>query len=146
MKVILLTDVPKVGNKYDVKEFKQGYAENVLLAKGLACLATPKELANLESRKKQMEKKREEQIESFNKLISAVNDKTITIKVKANEKGSLFKSVTPHDVFLSIKDVTGIEIEEKFIVMEHIKNLGVHTISIKMGDRKGECQISVEVI
>ncbi len=54
MKVILLTDIPKVGNKYDVKEFKEGYAQNVLLAKGLAILATPGELVKIEDRKKKM--------------------------------------------------------------------------------------------
>ena len=60
MKVILLTDIPKVGNKYDVKDFKEGYAQNVLLAKGLACLATKAELAKLDDRKRVMEKKKQE--------------------------------------------------------------------------------------
>lgn len=146
MKVILLTDIPKVGNKYDVKEFKEGYAQNVLLAKGLACLATKAELAKLEDRKKQMERKKEEEIKSFNDLINSVGDKLITIKAKANEKGHLFKAVGPYDVALSIKEITGIEIDEKSIAMEHIKNLGTYKISIKKGDKKGECQIQVEAI
>ncbi|MFA6514835.1 MAG: 50S ribosomal protein L9 [Candidatus Paceibacterota bacterium] len=143
MKVILLTDIPKVGNKYDVKEFKEGYAQNVLLSKGLACLATKAELAKLEDRKKQMQKKKEEEMESFNNLIASVDNKVITIKVKANEKGHLFKAVGPHDVVLAIKDITGIDLDEKSLTMEHIKVLGIHKVLIKKGDKKGECEIEV---
>lgn len=143
MKVILLTDIPKVGNKYDVKDFKEGYAQNVLLAKGLACLATKQELAKLEDRKKQIEKKKEAESESFDNLIKTVGNKIITIKAKANDKGHLFKAVGPLDVVNAIKESTGIEIDEKSLKMEHIKNVGVHNISIKKGDKKGECQIMV---
>lgn len=146
MKVILLTDIPKVGNKYDVKDFKEGYAQNVLLSKGLACLATKQELAKLEDRKRIMQKKKEEEVQSFKNLISSVDGKSITIKAKANEKGNLFKSVGPHDVFLAIKESTNIEIDEKSLIMEHIKNLGAHKISIKKGDMKGECNILVEAL
>jgi len=146
MKVILLTDIPRVGNKYDVKDFKQGYAQNVLLAKGLACLATPQELAKLETHKKQLEKKRQAEVDAFEKLISLVSDKIITIKAKTNDKGSLFKSVSPHDVYLAIKESTGVEIEERFLIMDHIKNLGNYTVLIKKGDRKGECKIVVEAL
>ena len=146
MKVILLTDIPKVGNKYDVKDFKEGYAQNVLLAKGLACLATPAELAKLEDRKKQLQKKKEEEIKTFENLITSVGNKIITIKAKANEKGHLFKAVGPHDVVLAIKEITGIDIDEKSLVMDHIKNVGSHNVVIKKGDKKGECQIVVEAI
>jgi hypothetical protein len=31
--------------RYDVKDLKEGYAQNVLISKGLAVLATPAELA-----------------------------------------------------------------------------------------------------
>ncbi len=143
MKVILITDVPKVGNKYDVKEFKEGYAQNVLISKGLAIMATPGELAKLEDRKRKMEKKKEEETTLFNDLISSVNNKIISIKIKANDKGHLFKAVGPQDVVRAIKESIGIEIEEKAIIMDHIKSIGSYKITIKKGDQKGECEISV---
>lgn len=143
MKVILLTDIPKVGNRYDVKDFKEGYAQNVLLAKGLAVLATPVELAKLESRKRQTEKKREEEMKSFMDLIKTIGNKVVTIKAKANDKGHLFKAVGPKDVAVAIKEITGVEIDEKSIVMEHLKTLGTHKISIKKGDKKGECEVII---
>jgi len=144
MKVILLTDVPKVGNKYDIKDLKEGYAQNVLISKGLAVLATKNELAKLEDRKRQIEKKKNEDMQSFLELINSVNNKTITIKAKANEKGNLFKAIGPHDVSLAIKEITQIDLDENLIVMDHIKSLGVHTISIKKGDKRGECKIVIE--
>jgi len=143
MKVILLTDVPKVGNKYDVKEFKEGYAQNVLLAKGLAVLATKAELAKLVDRKKKIEKTKEEEEKTFNNLIASVGNKIINIKARSNEKGHLFKAVSPRDVVLAIKEISGIEIDEKTLIMDHIKTLGFHKITIKKGDRKGECEIEI---
>lgn len=146
MKVILLADIPKVGNKYDVKDFKEGYAQNVLLSKGLACLATKSELTKLEDRKRQIQKRIEEETKTFSDLISSVSDKTITIKAKANEKGHLFKAVGPHDVIVAIKEISGIVIDEQSLVMDHIKTLGPHTVSIKKGDKRGECKIIVETL
>jgi large subunit ribosomal protein L9 len=144
MKVILLTDVPKVGNRYDVKDFKEGYAQNVLLAKGLAEIATPQALAKLASRKSQIDKKMEEETNAFNELISSVNNKIISLKVKANEKGHLFKAVSSHDVVQAIKQSSGIDIDENTLIMEHIKELGSYSVTIKKGDKKGKCQILVE--
>ena len=146
MKVILLTDIPKVGNKYDVKDFKDGYAENVLLARGLACLATKAELAKLEDRKRKTEEKKEEEMKSFFDLIKSVGGKTIVIKAKANEKGHLFKAVGPKDVVLAIKEISGVNVDEGSLIMDHIKNIGSHTVSIKKGDKRGECEIIVEAL
>ncbi len=143
MKVILLTDIPKVGNKYDVKEFKEGYAQNVLLAKGLACLATPSELAKLEDRKRKQEKLKVEETKAFDNLIATVGNKIITIKAKSNDKGHLFKAIGPHDVVLAIKEIALFDIDEKSIIMDHIKTLGHHKITIKKGDKKGECEIEI---
>jgi large subunit ribosomal protein L9 len=146
MKIILLADIPKIGNKYDVKDFKEGYAQNVFLSKGLACLATPAELAKLEDRRRQAQKKKEKEMNSFMNLISSVGNEIITIKAKANDKGHLFKAVGPRDVAKAIKENTGVEIDEKSLIMEHIKSLGSHIISIKKGDKKGECQIMIEAL
>ena len=143
MKVILTTDVPKVGNKYDVKDFPQGYAQNVLISKGLAIIATPGELLKLADKKAQIQRKKEEENKIFESLISSINNTKIEIKVKANEKGHLFKAVSPSDVALAIKNITGIEVDTNAVVMEHIKELGIHSIMIKRGDKKGKCEIVV---
>lgn len=146
MKVILLTNVPKVGNKYDIKDLKEGYAQNVLLSKGLAVLATKQELAKLEAIQRQMKMKHDEEIKLFKELISVIDSKTINIKAKANEKGVLFKAVGPSDVAKSIKEITGLDIDTNSINMEHIKSIGEHKVSIKKGDNKGECKIVIEAI
>ena len=49
MKVILLKDVPKIGQRYDIKDFADGYARNALINKGLAIQATPAELAKIDA-------------------------------------------------------------------------------------------------
>ena len=144
MKVILLTDIPKVGNKYDVKDFKEGYAQNVLLSKGLAELATPQALAHLSARKSQIEKKKEEEMKIFSELISSVNNKVITLNAKANDKGHLFKAVSARDVVQVIKEASGVDIDENTLILDHIKEVGTYKVLIKKGDKKGECQILVK--
>lgn len=145
MKVILLTDIPKVGNRYDVKDFAQGYAQNVLLSKGLAELATPQTLAKLEAKKAQANKKKEEESRLFDELIASIDNKKITIHAKANDKGHLFKAVSARDIAQAIESATGIQIEEHSILIgDHIKELGSHMVSIKKGDKVGKCEVIVE--
>lgn len=144
MKVILLTDIPKVGNRYDVKEFAQGYAQNVLLSKGLAELATPQALAKLEARKKALHQKKEEEMKAFDDLIATIGGTVVAVKVKANDKGHLFKAVSPRDVVFAIKTASGVEIDEANLHMDHIKELGTHTVLIKKGNREGKCTIQIE--
>lgn len=142
MKIILTTDVPKVGNRYDLKEFKDGYA-NLLINRGLALLATPKAISELNTKKVGIEKKREDEMIAFDSLVASINNTKIEIKAKANEKGHLFKSVNAHDVAKAIMDITGIEVDATSIVMEHIKEVGTHTVEIKKGDKKGKCEVVV---
>ncbi len=142
MKVILTTDVLRVGNRYDIKEFKDGYA-NVLIAKGVALLATPQAISSLETKKAKIEKEKEEEMALFESLISSIDNKKLEIKVKANEKGHLFKSVGPKDIVLAIKEIIGVEVEESSIVMNPIKELGLHSVEIKKGNKKGKCEVVV---
>ena len=144
MKVILLTDIPKVGQRYDVKDFAQGYAQNVLLSKGLAELATPQALAKLEAKKAQLQKRKADEDALFAELIVSIDNKKITLQAKANEKGHLFKAVSAREVVDAIRKSIGIEIEENHVVIDHIKELGSHKVTIKKEHKKGECEIIVE--
>ena len=142
MHIIFTTDVPKIGNKYELKEFKDGYA-NVLIARGVALLATPKAIADLNAKKASMNQKKEVEMKMFESIIASIDNKKIEIKAKANEKGHLFKAVNVHDVAKAIMDVTGVEVDATSIIMEHIKEVGTHTVEIKKGNKKGKCEVVV---
>jgi large subunit ribosomal protein L9 len=146
MKVILTQDVPKIGQKDDIKDFNDGFAQNVLLSKGKAILATPKALADLTNRKAGQEKRRKEEDEIFSSMISSLNDKKITIKVKTNEKGNLFQSVTNKDISKAIKEQTGLLIEENNIEAIHLKQIGKHNVILKKGNLEGKCEIIIDSI
>ena len=143
MKVILLTDVPKVGKRHDVKDLKDGFAQNVLISRGLAVLASPKALTDLEKRKSEMSQKKSQEIKTFEDLIKSLKDQKITIKAKANEKGHLFKAINPKDVIGAVKEKLGTAIDESYLVMEHIKELGIHPIILKKGKSEGKFEVEI---
>ncbi len=93
MKVIFLQDVQRVGKRHDVKDISDGYAVNFLLPRKLAVVATPRAIAELETRKKEIAIEREVQEGLLTKNLEAIKGKTITIKVKADEKGHLFSKI-----------------------------------------------------
>ncbi len=145
MKVILTKDVVKIGNKYDVKEFSDGYAQNVLISKGLAIRATPVELAKLEERKKAQQKRKQDEDKQFNDVIAKVKENNIVLKIKSNEKGHLFRSVQKDEIVKIIKDLTSYDISLENITFKNvIKEVGHHTVLIKKGDVSGEFSIIVE--
>ena len=57
MKVILLSDIDRVGDRGTVVNVKRGYARNYLLPRKLALEATKAQLAQLDSIKKQLASK-----------------------------------------------------------------------------------------
>lgn len=145
MKVILLQDVAKVGKKYDLKEFSDGYAQNVLISKGLALRASHQEIAKLEERKKALNKKQQEEDKQFHEAVSLLSSSNIVLKIKSNEKGNLFRSVQKDEIQKVIKDISRQNIDEENIVFpKPIKELGTHLVRIKKGDLVGEFYIRIE--
>lgn len=144
MKVILLSNVPKIGKKDDVKDLKDGYAQNALIAKGLAILATPQALNLLNERKNKLNQEKKKEEETFLQIIKEISDKKIEIKAKVNEKGHLFKTINTYDVIKAIKDKMGLNIEEKDIEEVHIKETGIFPVKIKRNGKSGICQIEVK--
>ncbi len=74
MKVILKSDVPKLGNAGDIITVKDGYARNFLIPKGLAERADLGSVRAVENLKKvlaqQMEKKKKEALKLRDRLLN----------------------------------------------------------------------------
>jgi large subunit ribosomal protein L9 len=147
MKVIFLQDVPRVGRKYDIKEVNDGYGLNFLFPKKWAMLATPKAIAEIERRKKEIVIEREVQDDLLNKNLEEIKDKVITLKAKADEKGHLFSAIHPKMIVEAMNTEAHAQIDEKFIVLEkQIKEIGEFDIPIVIRNKKSSFKLKVERI
>ena len=147
MKVIFLKDVQRVGKKYDIKEVNDGYALNFLFPNKLAEMATTKTMADLEKRQKEIIVEREIQEGLLIKNLEEIKGKTITMRGKANDKGSLFSSIHKKEIKEELEKEHKIEIGEEFIILEKpIKEVGEFEIPIEIKHKKSSFKLVVEKI
>jgi len=145
MKVILLKDVPKVGQKYDVKEVSGGFARNFLLPQNVAMVATPKALESIEQKKKVEETEKKIHKNLLVKNIEDLNGVKITVKERANEQGHLFAGIHKEEIAKEIKSQTHLDIDPQFIEIEsHIKETGEHEIKVSAENQKAVFTLAVE--
>lgn len=134
VKVVLLADIKGVGKKGDIVEVSRGYADNYLLPKKLARIATEdviKTIKELEEvKKRKLEKERQRALN----LASKLKETRLVIKKKAGESGKLFGSITPKEIADALKSATGESIDKKSIVIDvPIKTLGEFKITVELG-------------
>src|SRR5471030_505888 len=132
MKVILLQDVKKVGNKGDVIEASDGYARNFLFPRKLAQEASDSNMHILNNKKENERKEKLAKLEAAQELARWLKGKEITIKAKVGENGRLFGAITSKDVAELIKEQYKIEIDKKKIVIDSIKLVGGYDIEVKL--------------
>jgi len=136
MKVILLTDLPGVGNRYDVKDVPPGYVNNFLLPKKLALVANPQALAKVEKLKKEWQEKQKLSEEKIKASLEKLKDFILKIKEKANEKGHLFSGIDQKKI-AELLNKEGIFLPAEIIKLEEpIKTIGEYEIAVgEKGDK-----------
>lgn len=145
MKVILLHDVPRVGQKYDVKEVANGYGRNYLLPRGLAEMSTEKAIAGIATLKVQREEEKKIKEDLLLKNLEDLNNVVVTIQEKANDKGHLFAGVHKEEIIPAIKEQTHLDMDAEHINLEHpIKELGEHAIEVKVGGKNATFKLIIE--
>jgi len=145
MEVILREDIEKLGSRGDIVKVADGYARNFLLPKRLAVPAT-------EANKKIVEQERQAHLrreaalkseaEELAKLLEGV---VVTIAQKAGEMDQLFGSVTAKDIAEALEKQNFTIDRRKIHLEEPIKQLGTHTVTIKL-HREVSAQIQVNVV
>ncbi len=134
MKVILLTDVPKIGRKGEVKEVSDGLANNKLFPKKLAMLATTEAQAKLAKELKGKSEAKDKAIRKAQVTKTDLERRTFSVKVKTGDKGQVFSGVHEKDIAAAIFQKTKIQIDKSQIdAHKGIKKLGEHTITLKLG-------------
>jgi len=133
MRVILQTDVNKLGAGGEVVEVADGYARNYLFPRNLAIPATPQALAEVKTREAAVKNREAKELEKYRLVAERLEDKEILIKARAGEGERLFGSVTAKEIALAVKDQLGEEVDRRKIELkEPIKAVGQYRIKIKL--------------
>ncbi len=132
MKVIFLKDVKGQGKKDEIKEVKDGYAQNFLIKNHYAVVASATNLAKLKEKTKEEEAKREEDLKDAVKLREALEKITLTFQVKTGEKDKVFGSVSVKQIKNEL-DKLGYKIDKsKITIPLSLSSLGFHTVTIEL--------------
>ncbi|MCX6764688.1 MAG: 50S ribosomal protein L9 [Candidatus Nealsonbacteria bacterium] len=130
MKVVLLKDIEKFGKKYEIKEVKEGFARNFLFPKGLAKVATKKNLKEAETKKELEDKKAEEELQKAQKEAEGIEGLEVSIAVKVGDSNQLFESVSPQKISEKLKEMNFNVKKDQIIIREPIKELGEFKVKI----------------
>lgn len=133
MKVILLEDVKGTGKKGEIKEVKDGYARNCLIAKKLAVEATPANMNLLEGQKASAQHKIDVEIANAKDLASKLEGKTVKIAAKGGANGRLFGSITGKDIAAQLKKQFNCDVDKRKLVIDsEIKTFGGYNVEAKL--------------
>lgn len=131
MKIILLDDVRKLGNKYDIKEVADGYARNFLIPRGLAKQADKASVQNLETIREVENKKQERELKIFQELAEKLNGQEIEVFMKTGEDGTLYGSVSGVKIAKALKE-KGFNVgKEQIITEKPIKGTGKFDVKVQ---------------
>jgi large subunit ribosomal protein L9 len=98
MDVILLAKIDNLGNLGDKVNVRAGYARNYLIPQGKAKYATPKNLAEFEARRSELEKAAADALTRAKGRAASLESLEITITAKAGSEGKLYGSIGAADI------------------------------------------------
>jgi len=146
VKVILLKDVPNIGQAGEVKEVAVGYGRNYLIPKKLAVLATPAALKEFEQeRRAEISRQLRSDVE-LAEFARTLEGLSITIKARAGSEGRLYGSITSADIAQELRRITGYEIDKRKIELEEpLRKLGSHRVAVRLSkDRRPSVEVIIE--
>ena len=137
MEVILLEKVGKLGALGDRVTVKGGYARNFLLPQGRAVLANEANIAEFETRRAELEKAAQEQLDAATARAESLNDKTVAITAKAGDEGKLFGSIGTRDI-AEAAEAAGLTLDKSEVRLPEgpLRTTGEHEV---------QCQVHAEV-
>jgi large subunit ribosomal protein L9 len=146
VRVVLRSDVERVGKKGDIIDVADGYARNYLVPKGLAFKAAPGAEVQATAMRRSRDLRDARDREAAETIARTLVPAIIRIPARAGTEGRLFGSITSSDVVDAVKAQTGVELDRRRIHLdEPIKSLGTHEIPVKLHSDV-EFRITVEAV
>lgn len=133
MKVIMLQDVDKVGDKHEVIEVKNGFGRNYLLPRGLAIIANQSNMGRLNEMIRRENAQEQKRLDEYRAIADQLKGKTLRVGAKSGTSGRIFGSITQLQIKNLIQEQFGVEIERKKVILpEEAKELGTYQFTMRL--------------
>ena len=130
MKVILTTNIKKLGKIGDLVEVKNGYARNFLFPNNMALRDSKKNLEYYNNIKEEIKNKEEKKLEEAKNIIEKIKNLNVVFHRESDEKDQLYGSISKKEIINKFKE-NEIFIHSDDIEMKNpIRTLGEHEISV----------------
>ena len=130
MKVILTTNIKKLGKIGDLVDVKNGYARNFLFPNNMALRDNKKNLEYYNNIKEEIKNKEEKKLEEAKSIIEKIKNLNVEFSKEADEKDQLYGSISKKEILDQFKE-NEIVIHSDDIEMKNpIRTLGEHEISV----------------
>ena len=133
MKVILLSDVKKVGKKGEIVDVADGYARNFLIARKLAVQATDTSKKILDNQKKQAAEEEAQAVAEAKVLQEQIEKLVLVFKMKVGKEGKPFGTVSTKQITEELQKRYQIKVDKrKFVDNENLGTLGYHDVKVEL--------------
>jgi large subunit ribosomal protein L9 len=132
MEVILKEDVDKLGLRGEVVNVARGYARNFLLPRGLAEVATPALVKEIEKRDAQRARSDAKTVDEARAIADRVEKLELRFDANAGPTGALFGSVTATNVADRLWETEKLRVDRRKLQMETIKRIGRYTVPFEI--------------
>jgi large subunit ribosomal protein L9 len=132
MKVLLLQDVYNLGRAGDIKKVANGYGRNYLIPQGLAVLATPGSLKQVERIREKADKRRAILNEELAGVAEELKGVQLLFPARAGETGKLYGSITTQIIASELTERLSVEITKRMVDSQPLRLLGMHTVNVHL--------------
>lgn len=145
VKLLLRENVKDLGTIGDIVNVRAGFARNYLLPYGLAVQATADNVRAMDRRRKRYEADLVAREAEISKQIAVFSELQLVTREKADEKGTLYGSVSAGAV-AKLLAAAGHPVDERNVRLEEpIKVVGNHEVPIHIhGEHYASVQLLVE--
>ncbi len=144
MKVILTTNIRKLGKIGDKVSVKPGYARNYLFPNNMALRENKKNAEYYEKIKDDMKKNEEIKFNEAKKLMEEIKKINIVFNKEADEKDQLYGSISKKEIIDFLHENNLKLKSDDVIIKNQIKSIGKHLIEINLYEGiKEEFPVSV---
>ncbi|MBR4671719.1 MAG: 50S ribosomal protein L9 [Bacilli bacterium] len=132
MKVIFVKDLRGQGKRGEIKEVKDGYAENFLIKNGYAKKLTEQNYAQYQKDKQEEQALDEKNRKEAEKLKEVLKTKELVFKVKTGTEDRVFGSISTKQIKEELEKQKIIIDKKQIMLDEGISSLGYHDVKIEL--------------